>query len=117
MSEPRSYHGQPVIKEPIWTPEIPWYFFAGGLGGASAGLAWLAELRGNAVLARRKVVPIKVELARAGEEPRHAEHAYTWRLSQDDHQRIDETRSYLTSYREVPNEQFKRDTKPHEKAK
>jgi len=50
---PRSYHGQPVVKEPIWTPEIPWYFFAGGLGGASAGLAWLAELRGNEVLARR----------------------------------------------------------------
>jgi hypothetical protein len=75
------------------------------------------RLRLNAVLARRKVVPIKVDLARAGEEPRHAEHAYTWRLSQDDHQRIDETRSYLTSYREVPNEQFKRDTKPHEKSK
>jgi len=50
---PRSYHGQPVIKEPIWHPEIPWYFFTGGLGGASAGLAWLAELRGNDVLARR----------------------------------------------------------------
>jgi hypothetical protein len=46
MSEPRSYHGQPVIKEPIWKPEIPWYLFAGGLGGASAGLAWLSELRG-----------------------------------------------------------------------
>ena len=52
-SEPRSYHGQPVIKEPIWTPEIPWYFFTGGLGGASAGLAWLSGLRGNEVLARR----------------------------------------------------------------
>lgn len=49
----RSYYGQPVIKEPIWHPEIPWYFFAGGLGGASAGLAWLAGLRGNRVLARR----------------------------------------------------------------
>jgi len=52
-SEPRSYHGQPVIKEPIWKPEIPWYLFLGGLGGASAGLAWLSELRGNDVLARR----------------------------------------------------------------
>jgi formate-dependent nitrite reductase membrane component NrfD len=48
-----SYYGQPVIKEPIWTPEIPWYFFMGGLGGASAGLGWLAGLRGNEVLARR----------------------------------------------------------------
>ena len=52
-AELRSYHGQPVIKEPIWHSEIPWYFFAGGLGGASAGLAWLAGLRGNEVLARR----------------------------------------------------------------
>lgn len=49
----RSYYGQPVIKEPIWHPEIPWYFFTGGLGGASAGLAWLSGLRGNELLARR----------------------------------------------------------------
>jgi hypothetical protein len=52
-SSPRSYYGQPVIKEPVWTPEIPFYFFAGGLGGAAAGLAALAELRGNEELARR----------------------------------------------------------------
>jgi Polysulphide reductase, NrfD len=51
--EVRSYHGQPVIKQPIWTWEIPAYFFTGGLGGASAGLAYLSELRGNEVLARR----------------------------------------------------------------
>jgi len=49
----RSYHGQPVLKEPVWTWQIPLYFFAGGLGGASAGLAYLSELRGNPVLARR----------------------------------------------------------------
>jgi hypothetical protein len=48
-----SYHGQPVIKEPIWTWEIPCYFYTGGLAGASAGLACLAELRGNDVLAQR----------------------------------------------------------------
>ena len=52
-SEVRSYHGQPVIKEPIWTWEIPLYFFTGGVAGASAGLACLSELRGNEVLARR----------------------------------------------------------------
>jgi hypothetical protein len=51
--EVRSYHGQPVIKEPIWTWEIPFYFYTGGLAGASAGLALLSELRGNDVLARR----------------------------------------------------------------
>lgn len=49
----RSYYGRPVIKEPVWKPEIPWYFFAGGLGGASAGLAYLAGRTGNDVLARR----------------------------------------------------------------
>jgi len=49
----RSYYGQPVIKEPVWTPEIPVYLFTGGLGGASAGLAELARLRGNEELARR----------------------------------------------------------------
>ena len=49
----RSYHGQPVIKEPVWTPEIPVYFFTGGLAGASAGLAYLSEVRGNEELARR----------------------------------------------------------------
>ena len=48
----RSYYGQPVLKEPVWTPEIPLYFFTGGLGGASAGLAALAESRGNDELAR-----------------------------------------------------------------
>jgi hypothetical protein len=48
-----SYHGQPVIKEPIWTWEIPTYFFTGGMAGASAGLAYLSGLRGNEVLARR----------------------------------------------------------------
>jgi Polysulfide reductase len=53
MSETTSYHGQPVIKEPIWTWEIPTYFFTGGLAGASAGLAYLSGLRGNDMLARR----------------------------------------------------------------
>jgi Polysulphide reductase, NrfD len=48
-----SYHGQPVIKEPTWTWEIPTYFFTGGMSGASAGLAYLSGLRGNEVLARR----------------------------------------------------------------
>ena len=55
MSEPeiRSYHGQPVLKAPTWTWEIPTYFFLGGMSGASAGLAYLSGLRGNEVLARR----------------------------------------------------------------
>jgi hypothetical protein len=75
------------------------------------------RLRLNAVLARRKVVPIKVELTRAGEEPLRAEHAFTWRLSQDDQKQIDDVRANLTKYHEVPNDQFVHDTKPHERTK
>ncbi len=52
-TDPRSYYGQPVINEPTWTWEIPNYFFTGGMAGASAGLAYLSELRGNDVLAQR----------------------------------------------------------------
>jgi formate-dependent nitrite reductase membrane component NrfD len=51
-AEPRSYYGRPVIKEPVWTPEIPIYFFFGGLAGASAGLAFAARLTGRRKLAR-----------------------------------------------------------------
>jgi hypothetical protein len=53
LTETRSYYGQPVIKQPTWTWEVPVYFFTGGLAGASAGLAYLSGLRGNEVLARR----------------------------------------------------------------
>jgi hypothetical protein len=46
-AELASYYGRPVLKPPVWTPEIPFYLFTGGLGGASAGLALLAGARGN----------------------------------------------------------------------
>ncbi len=51
--EVRSYHGQPVLKQPVWTWEVPCYFFTGGLAGASAGLAYLSQLRGEDELAKR----------------------------------------------------------------
>lgn len=51
-AEPRSYYGRPVLKQPVWTWEVPCYFFAGGLSGASAGLAYLAERQGRQALAR-----------------------------------------------------------------
>ena len=54
--EVRSYYGRPVIKEPTWEWEIPWYFFAGGLAGASSGLAAIARLAGNDRLARRALL-------------------------------------------------------------
>jgi Polysulfide reductase len=50
---PTSYYGRPVIKPPVWTWEIPTYFFTGGLGGASATFALAAQLAGNRELARR----------------------------------------------------------------
>jgi len=40
------YYGRPVLKPPIWTWEIPAYFFVGGMAGASAVIAWGARLGG-----------------------------------------------------------------------
>src|SRR5919107_126568 len=51
--EVRSYYGRAVLKKPVWSREIPWYFFAGGLAGASSNLALVARLTGNDKLARR----------------------------------------------------------------
>ena len=33
------YYGQPVVRPPVWTWEIPVYFFVGGIGGMSAVIA------------------------------------------------------------------------------
>lgn len=54
--EARSYYGRAVLKEPTWTWEIPWYFFAGGLAGASSDLSLIARLTGNHKLARRALL-------------------------------------------------------------
>jgi len=50
-----SYYGRPVIKEPVWQPEIPWYFFTGGLAGASTILGVVARLARNETLAKRSL--------------------------------------------------------------
>jgi hypothetical protein len=50
-----SYYGRPIIKEPVWQPEIPVYFFTGGLGGASSVLSLVARVSGNELLARRSI--------------------------------------------------------------
>ena len=47
-----SYYGRPVIKEPVWTWEVPLYFFTGGVSGASSVLSFGAKLLGNDKLAR-----------------------------------------------------------------
>jgi hypothetical protein len=38
------YYGQPVVKPPVWTWEIPIYFFIGSLGGMSAVIALAAAI-------------------------------------------------------------------------
>jgi formate-dependent nitrite reductase membrane component NrfD len=48
-----SYYGEPILAQPVWTPEVPTYFFVGGLTGATAPLTLVASLRGNDTLARR----------------------------------------------------------------
>ena len=40
-----SYYGRPILKEPVWTWEIPVYFFFGGMAGAAAPFALISELR------------------------------------------------------------------------
>jgi formate-dependent nitrite reductase membrane component NrfD len=49
----RSYYGRPIIKEPVWTWEIPTYFFTGGLAGASAVLSATTKLTGNEELSKK----------------------------------------------------------------
>lgn len=41
------YYGRPVLKPPVWTWEIPLYFFVGGVAGASAVIAFAALLAGG----------------------------------------------------------------------
>jgi formate-dependent nitrite reductase membrane component NrfD len=53
---PRSYYGRPLLKGPVWEPDIAAYFFTGGLAGASATLAATARRRGNDVLAQRALL-------------------------------------------------------------
>lgn len=40
------YYGLPLLKPPVWTWEIPLYFFVGGAAGASAMLAVAAQASG-----------------------------------------------------------------------
>jgi formate-dependent nitrite reductase membrane component NrfD len=51
--QPTTYYGRPIVKSPVWKPEIPFYFFFGGLAGASAVLATAATFAERPALARR----------------------------------------------------------------
>jgi formate-dependent nitrite reductase membrane component NrfD len=52
MTTADSYYGRPIVKEPVWQPEIPFYFFTGGLAGGSGVLHGLAKVSGNERLAK-----------------------------------------------------------------
>jgi formate-dependent nitrite reductase membrane component NrfD len=46
------YYGEPILKAPVWTWEIPLYFFLGGTAGAAAVIALGGYLAGEFALAR-----------------------------------------------------------------
>ncbi len=47
MTEKPSYHGLPLLKGPVWTWEVPTYFFVGGAAGAVSVLGAAAQLTGG----------------------------------------------------------------------
>jgi hypothetical protein len=47
-----SYYGHPILKEPVWKPQVPFYFFTGGVAGASSMLSLAARAMGNERLAK-----------------------------------------------------------------
>lgn len=42
------YYNLPLLKAPVWTWEVPLYFFAGGVAGASAAFALATRVKGRA---------------------------------------------------------------------
>src|SRR5438270_5344811 len=46
MQPDRGYYGLPFLKEPVWTWEVPSYFFVGGAAGAAAVLGAAAQITG-----------------------------------------------------------------------
>src|SRR5262249_8552861 len=46
------YYGQPVVKPPVWTWEIPVYLFVGGLAGMSPAIALAAAIFRHADVTR-----------------------------------------------------------------
>lgn len=48
----QSYPGNPVLKPPTWTWQVPLYFFVGGVAGVSALFALVAHVRGDVGLER-----------------------------------------------------------------
>jgi formate-dependent nitrite reductase membrane component NrfD len=51
-TEMQSYYGRPIVKEPVWQPEIPAYFFTGGVAGGCSLLHGFARVTGQERLAK-----------------------------------------------------------------
>jgi hypothetical protein len=95
---------------------LDWYTRLGTL--LAGGPPPEPRLRLNAALARHDVIPLRVELTRAGEKQRfRSEHDFTWRLSREDMILIDDVRKSLTDYREVSNDEFLANTRPQDDGK
>ncbi len=47
LEQASSYYGLPLLKKPVWTWEIPLYFFVGGAAGASAVIGFAARITGG----------------------------------------------------------------------
>jgi formate-dependent nitrite reductase membrane component NrfD len=56
------YYGRPLLKKPVWTWEIPLYFFVGGAAGAAALIAEVARWTGSS----RRLVRDAQRLAAVG---------------------------------------------------
>jgi formate-dependent nitrite reductase membrane component NrfD len=52
VSDGPAYYDRPLLKEPVWKPYIPLYYYAGGAAGASLALAAAAQLEGSRDLDR-----------------------------------------------------------------
>jgi hypothetical protein len=47
-----SYYGRPIVKEPVWNPEIPCYFWTVGIAGCASVMHGIAKVTGNERLAK-----------------------------------------------------------------
>ena len=52
VGETVGYYGKPIVEPHVWKDYIGWYFFTGGLAGASSVIAAVAELAKQPALAR-----------------------------------------------------------------
>lgn len=66
-----------------------------------------ARLKLNAALADHGVVPVEIRRTVMSETTAlRSTHLFTWRLSREDRDRIDEAQGYLASFKKIGNEEF-----------